>query len=149
MQIKDAMAREPLTVRADATIQEAAAGMRDAGVGVLPVVTDNGELAGIVTDRDIAVRAVAEGLGSETLVGRVLTRRLAVVEPSDELEDALSLMREHQVRRLPVVEDDRLVGMLAQADIAALSAEHEAAETLRSVSEPAATQAERRSQGER
>jgi CBS domain-containing protein len=149
MQIKDAMAREPLSVRADATIQEAAAGMRDAGIGVLPVVTDNGELAGIVTDRDIAVRAVAEGLGSETLVGRVLTRRLAVVEPSDELEDALSLMREHQVRRLPVVEDDRLVGMLAQADIAALSAEREAAETLRSVSEPAATQAERRSKGER
>jgi CBS domain-containing protein len=148
MQIKDAMAREPLSVRADATIQEAAAGMRDAGIGVLPVVTDNGELAGIVTDRDIAVRAVAEGLGSETLVGRVLTRRLAVVEPSDELEDALSLMREHQVRRLPVVEDDRLVGMLAQADIAALSAEREAAETLRSVSEPAATQAERRLKGE-
>lgn len=148
MQIKDAMAREPLSVRADATIQEAAAGMRDAGVGVLPVVTDSGELAGIVTDRDIAVRAVAEGLGSETLVGRVLTRRLAVVEPSDELEDALSLMREHQVRRLPVVEGDRLVGMLAQADIAALSAEREAAETLRSVSEPAATQAERRLKGE-
>src|SRR5918994_4975393 len=144
MQIKDAMAREPLSVGADATIQEAAAGMRDAGVGVLPVVTDSGELAGIVTDLDIAVRAVAEGLGSETLVGRVLTRRLAVVEPSDQLEDALSLMREHQVRRLPVVEDDRLVGMLAQADIAALSAEREAAETLRSVSEPAATQAERR-----
>ncbi|MGH3090705.1 MAG: CBS domain-containing protein [Gaiellaceae bacterium] len=143
------MAREPLSVGADATIQEAAAGMRDAGVGVLPVVTDSGELAGIVTDRDIAVRAVAEGLGSETLVGRVLTRRLAVVEPSDELEDALSLMREHQVRRLPVVEGDRLVGMLAQADIAALSAEHEAAETLRSVSEPAATQAERRLKGER
>ena len=149
MQIKDAMAREPLSVRADATIQEVAAGMRDAGIGVLPVVTDKGELAGIVTDRDIAVRAVAEGLGSETLVGRVLTRRLAVVEPFDELEDALSLMREHQVRRLPVVEDDRLVGMLAQADIAALSAEREAAETLRSVSEPAATQAERRSKGER
>lgn len=149
MQIKDAMAREPLCVRADATIQEAAAGMREAGVGVLPVVTDSGELAGIVTDRDIAVRAVAEGLGSETLVGRVLTRRLAVVEPSDELEDALSLMREHQVRRLPVVEGDRLVGMLAQADIAALGAEREAAETLRSVSEPAATQAERRLKGER
>jgi predicted transcriptional regulator len=89
------------------------------------------------------------GLGSETLVGRVLTRQLAVVEPSDELEDALSLMREHQVRRLPVVEGDRLVGMLAQADIAALSGEREAAETLRSVSEPAATQAERRPKGER
>lgn len=144
MQIKDAMAKEPLSVRTDATIQEAAAGMRDAGVGALPVVDKGDELAGIVTDRDIAVRAVAEGFEAETPVERVMTRQLIVVEPSDELEDALSLMRERQVRRLPVVEGDRLVGIVAQADIAALTEAHEAAETLRSVSEPAATQAEQR-----
>ncbi len=144
MQIKDAMAKEPLSVRTDATIQEAAAGMRDAGVGALPVVDKSDELAGIVTDRDIAVRAVAEGLEAETPVERVMTKQLIVVEPSDELEDALSLMRERQVRRLPVLEGDRLVGIVAQADIAALTEAREAAETLRSVSEPAATQAEQR-----
>ncbi len=144
MQIKDAMAKEPLSVRTDATIQEAAAGMRDAGVGALPVVDKGDKLAGIVTDRDFAVRAVAEGLEAETPVERVMTRQLIVVEPSDELEDALSLMRERQVRRLPVVEGDRLVGIVAQADIAALTEAREAAETLRSVSEPAATQAEQR-----
>jgi CBS domain-containing protein len=144
MQIEDAMTKNPLSVRTDATIQEAAAGMRDAGIGALPVVDKSDELAGIVTDRDIALRAVAEGLEAETLVKRVMTRKLIVVESSDELEDALSLMREHQVRRLPVVEGHELVGILAQADVAALTGDREAAETLRSISEPAATQAEQR-----
>lgn len=147
MQIKAAMAKEPLSVRLDATIQEAAAGMRDAGVGALPVVDRSDELAGIVTDRDIAVRAVSEGLEARTPVERVMTRKLIVVEPSDELEEALSLMREHQIRRLPVVEGGRLVGMFAQADIASLAEAEEAAETLRAVSEPAATEAERRPAG--
>jgi CBS domain-containing protein len=144
MQIEDAMTKNPLSVRTDATIQEAAAGMRDAGIGALPVVDKSDELAGIVTDRDIALRAVAEGLEAETLVKRVMTRKLIVVESSEELEDALSLMREHQVRRLPVVEGHELVGILAQADVAALTGDREAAETLRSISEPAATQAEQR-----
>lgn len=148
MLIKDVMAAGPLSVRTDATIQQAAAGMRDAGVGALPVVNDTDKLAGIVTDRDIAVRATAEGLGSETPVERIMTRKLTVVEPSEELEDALSLMRENQLRRLPVVEGDRLVGMVAQADMASLAEEREAAATLRTVSEPAATQAEQRAKRE-
>src|ERR687897_3836551 len=130
IQIKDAMARNPLSVRADATVQEAAAGMRDAGVGALPVVSDSEELVGIVTDRDIALRAVAEGLGSETTVDQVMTKQLIVVDASDEFEDALSLMRERQVRRLPVVDGERLVGMVAQADIAALIESGAAADTL-------------------
>jgi CBS domain-containing protein len=149
MQIKDAMARNPLSVRVDATIQEAAAGMRDAGVGALPVVSDSEELVGIVTDRDIALRAVAEGLGSETTVDQVMTKQLIVVDASDEFEDALSLMRERQVRRLPVVDGERLVGMVAQADIAALIESGAAADTLRELSEPAATQAARRAQERR
>jgi CBS domain-containing protein len=144
MQIRDAMTKEPLSVRADGTIQETAAGMRDAGIGALPVVDKSDQLAGMVTDRDIATRAVAEGFGPETLVERVMTRRLIVAESSDELGDALALMREHQIRRVPVVEDRRLVGILAQADIAAVTEPREAAETLRRVSEPAASQAESR-----
>lgn len=71
-----------------------------------------------MTDRDIAVRAVAEGVEAETPVERVMTRQLIVVEPSDEFEDALSLMRERQVRRLLVVEGDGSSGIVAQADIA-------------------------------
>lgn len=76
--------QDSLVVRTDAAIQEAAAGMRDSGVGSLPVMDKSDELAGIVTDRDIAVRAVAEALGAETHVERVMTRRLIVVEPSDK-----------------------------------------------------------------
>jgi CBS domain-containing protein len=145
MQIKDAMAKELSSVRVDATIQAAAAGMRDAGIGALPVVDKTDQLVGIVTDRDIALRAVAEGFGAaETLVESVMTKRLIVAEPADELEDALLLMREHQIRRLPVVEDERLIGIVTQADIAALTEPRAAAETLRSLSEPAASQAERR-----
>jgi CBS domain-containing protein len=149
MQINDAMAGNPLFVRTEETIQEAAAVMRDAGVGALPVVGDSEELVGIVTDRDIALRAVAEGFGPETTVDQVMTKQLIVVEPSDELEDALSLMRERQVRRLPIVEGERLVGIIAQADIAALIGAGEAAETLRELSEPAATQAARRTKEKR
>ena len=123
--------------------------MRDAGVGALPVVSDSEELVGIVTDRDVALRAVAEGLGPETTVDQVMTKQPIVVEASDEFEDALSLMRERQVRRLPVVEGERLVGIVAQADIAALIESGAAADTLRELSEPAATQAVRRTQERR
>jgi CBS domain-containing protein len=96
MQIKDAMTRDPLSVQTDATVQEAAAGMRDAGAGALPVVSDSEELVGIVTDRNIALRAVAEGLDPETTVDQAMTKQLIVVQASDELEHALSLMRERQ-----------------------------------------------------
>jgi CBS domain-containing protein len=122
---------------------------KDASVGALPVVSDSEELVGIVTDRDIALRAVAEGFGPETTVDQVMTKQLIVVEPSDELEDAFSRMRERQVRRLPVVEGERLVGVVAQADIAALIGPGEAADTLRELSEPAATEAARRTQERR
>ena len=149
MQINDAMAGNPLFVRTDETIQEAAAVMRDAGVGALPVVGNSEELVGILTDRDIALRAVAEGFGPETTVDQVMTKQLIVVEPSDDLEEALTLMRDHQVRRLPVVEGERLVGIVAQADVAALIAPAEVADTLRGLSEPAATQAARRTQERR
>jgi CBS domain-containing protein len=110
MQIKDAMARNPLSVRADATIQEAAAGMHDAGVGALPVVGDSEELVGIVTDSDIALRAVAGPWPRDDRRSSD-DKQLTVVEASAELEEALSLRREGQVRRLPVLEGERLVGI--------------------------------------
>jgi len=149
VQIKDVMSSEPVAVRLDATIQEAAAGMREADAGALPVVADEGQLVGIVTDRDLSVRALAEGLGVDTAVERVMTREVTTVEPSDEVEDALSVMRNEQIRRLPVVRGGRLVGIVAQADLAAVSTAPELADTLRAVSEPAVTEAERRAQTER
>lgn len=148
MQIKDVMSSEPVAVRVDATIQEAAVGMRDADAGALPVVADEGELVGIVTDRDLSVRALAEGLGAETTVDRVMTPGVTTVEPSDEIEDALSIMRNEQIRRLPVVRGGRLVGIVAQADLAAVSAAPEFAEAVRDISEPAVAEAERRAETE-
>ncbi|MBA3735481.1 MAG: CBS domain-containing protein [Actinobacteria bacterium] len=142
------MSSEPVAVRVDATIQEAAVGMRDADAGALPVVADEGELVGIVTDRDLSVRALAEGLGAETTVDRVMTPGVTTVEPSDEIEDALSIMRNEQIRRLPVVRGGRLVGIVAQADLAAVSAAPELAEAVRDISEPAVAEAERRAETE-
>ena len=148
MQVKDVMSSEPVAVRLDATIQEAAAGMREADAGALPVVANEGELVGIVTDRDLSVRAIAEGLGAETTVDRVMTPEVTTVEPSAEVEDALSVMRNEQIRRLPVVRGGRLVGIVAQADLAAVTAAPELADTVRDISEPAVAEAERRAETE-
>jgi CBS domain-containing protein len=83
-------------------------------------VTEGDRLVGIVTDRDIAIRVVAEGKDVRSVtVGEIASKDLVTVDPQQDLDEALRLMAQHQVRRLPVVEEDgRLVGILAQADIA-------------------------------
>jgi CBS domain-containing protein len=94
--------------------------MKQQDVGPVPVVENGDRLAGIVTDRDIVLRVVAEGGDPQsTTVGEIMSRDLATVDPDQPLEEALRLMARHQVRRLPVCEEDgRLVGIVAQADIA-------------------------------
>jgi CBS domain-containing protein len=112
------MTSNPTTIRPDSTAQEAARLMRDEDVGSLPIV-DGDRLTAIVTDRDIAVRIVADGKGPEASVGEIASRDLVTIDPQQSLEEAGRLMAEHQLRRLPVCEEDgRLVGILAQADIA-------------------------------
>jgi CBS domain-containing protein len=98
---------------------DAARLMRDEDAGIVPVV-EGEKLVGTVTDRDIAVRVVAEGKSPESVtVGEIASRDLVTIDPQQELSEALRLMARHQVRRLPVVEEDgRLVGIVAQADIA-------------------------------
>jgi CBS domain-containing protein len=92
--------------------------MRAEHIGSLPVTEDE-RLVGMITDRDITTRVVAESAVPETTsVGDVYSRDLISVEPESDLDEALGLMARHQVRRLPVVENGRLVGMVAQADIA-------------------------------
>jgi CBS domain-containing protein len=93
--------------------------MKDEDVGSLPVVDTDGRLIGIITDRDIVIRAVAEQVDPQSVhVGDVASRSPVTAAPEDDLDDALSAMAASQVRRLPVVEEGRLVGMLAQADVA-------------------------------
>jgi CBS domain-containing protein len=115
--IGDLMARDLVTCPLNADIRTAAASMRDEGTGDV-VVVEGEDVRGIVTDRDIAVRAVAEGWGPDTPLADVLSGDLVSVAPDDRLEVAVDLMRERAVRRIPVVEDGRLVGIVSIGDLA-------------------------------
>ena len=133
--VRDAMSENPRSIGASASVVEAARLMREQHIGSLPVVEDE-RLVGMITDRDIAVRVVAENAVSETtLVEDVYSRDLISVEPDHDLAEALQLMARHQVRRLPVVEDGRLVGLVAQADIA-LKDNEKTGELVGAISEP-------------
>jgi len=124
------------------SLADAAQRMKDEDVGSLPVVEDD-RLVGIVTDRDIVVRAVAERVDPQSVkVGDVASRELVVVEPEQDLDEALALMASHQVRRLPVVEEGQLVGMLAQADVALEAKEKKVGETVEEISKPTSTERE-------
>jgi CBS domain-containing protein len=116
--VRDAMTEDPHSIGSSASVVEAARLMREGHIGSLPVTEDE-RLVGMLTDRDITTRVVAESAAPETTsVGDVYSRDLITVEPDHDLEEALELMARHQVRRLPVVENGRLVGVVAQADIA-------------------------------
>jgi CBS domain-containing protein len=134
--VKDVMTSNPTTTQADASVVDAARIMRDENAGIVPVV-ENDRLVGTLTDRDIAVRVVAEGRDPQsTTVREVASTELATVEPEQELSEALQLMAQHQVRRLPVVENDRLVGIVAQADIARESDDKRTGELVEEISKP-------------
>jgi CBS domain-containing protein len=117
--IREVMTSNPSTIEPDRNIVEAARIMKQEDAGVVPV-TENGRLTGMVTDRDIAIRVVAEGKNPQsTTVREVASTHLVTIDPQQDLDEALRLMAKHQVRRLPVVEEDgRLVGVVAQADVA-------------------------------
>jgi CBS domain-containing protein len=133
--VRDAMTEDPRSIGASASVVEAAQLMRAEHIGSLPVTEDE-RLVGMITDRDITTRVVAESAVPEsTSVGEVYSRDLISVEPDHDLEEALQLMASHQVRRLPVVENGRLVGMVAQADIA-LKDNERTGELVGAISEP-------------
>jgi CBS domain-containing protein len=134
--VRDAMTDDPRSIGAAESVVEAARLMRDEHIGSLPVTEDE-RLVGMITDRDITTRVVAEGSVPETMsVGDVYSRDLISVEPDKDLEEALQLMARHQVRRLPVVENGRLVGIVAQADIALTENEKKTGELVEAISEP-------------
>ncbi len=113
------MTENPRTVGKGESVVEAAKVMRSEDAGVVPIV-DGDRLVGVVTDRDIAIRVVAEGKDvTSTTVDEIASEHLVTIDPQQDLDEALRLMASHQVRRLPVVEEDgRLVGIVAQADVA-------------------------------
>ena len=120
-QIKDVMTDQLQTCEPSTTVLEAARLMARSDVGPIPVV-EGDRPVGLVTDRDIVIRAVAEGRDPQmTTVGEIASTDLVTVEPEQPLQEALELMARRQLRRLPVVEGDRLVGIVAQADVARLA----------------------------
>jgi CBS domain-containing protein len=140
--VRDTMTGDPRSIGASASVVEAARLMREQDIGSLPITADE-QLVGMITDRDITTRVVAQAADPMTTsVEDVYSRDLISIEPDRDLEEALKLMARHQVRRLPVVENGRLVGIVAQADIALSENEQKTGELVEAISEP--SQGERR-----
>jgi CBS domain-containing protein len=117
--VQEAMTSNPTAITPETTVQEAAQLMKSEDVGALPIVED-GRLTCVITDRDLVIRGVAGGLDAATSVRELASKAVVTIDPQQSLDEAARLMAQHQIRRLPVVEEDgRLVGMLAQADVAA------------------------------
>src|SRR6185312_3233552 len=134
--VRDAMTEDPRSIGASASVVEAARMMREQDIGSLPI-TDDEKLVGMITDRDITTRVVAEAADPKlTSVEDVYSRDLISVAPDNDLEEAVRLMARHQVRRLPVVENGRLVGIVAQADIALRESETQTGELVEAISAP-------------
>jgi CBS domain-containing protein len=129
--IKDVMTSKPIVYPASATIAEAAQGMRELDIGDVLVERD-GVVCGIVTDRDIVVRAVADSCAPDTVtVGEICSDVLVSVSPSDSVEKATQLMRNHALRRVPVIEDGTAVGIVTLGDLAV---ERDSSSTLAAIS---------------
>ena len=121
--VRDIMTPDPVGVYYEQTVAEAAKVMRDAGVGAVLVVSGE-SLSGMVTDRDLVIRGLADGAGPDSPVGPLCSEKLVGVDANADLADAERLIREHAVRRLPVIDSGQIVGMVSLADLAA-SAEPE------------------------
>ena len=135
MRVSEIMTKNVRTAAPGASLREVAAIMRDGDMGAVPVVAD-GKLIGIVTDRDIVVRAVSKGKTADSAVAETMTNELFTVSPDDFVFEAVRLMGDKQVRRIPVINNDgSLAGIIAMADIALeMEDEREIAETLEEIS---------------
>lgn len=137
MKLRDLMTTNVRTCQTKDTVVEAAKIMRSIDVGIVPVV-ERDKLAGVITDRDICLNVVAEGKDvNTTLIENCMTSSVITGTPDMDAHKAADLMADHQIRRLPVVEDGRLVGIVAIGDMATISIhENEAGHALSEISEP-------------
>ena len=136
MKISDVMTSDVQTVRPDQTAREAAGFMLSADAGAIPV-TDGDRLIGMITDRDIAVRGVAQGHGPETPVRELMTNDIVVARVDDDTNDVAMRMSEAQVRRLPVIDDQqKLCGIVSLGDLTQRGDSSEAEQALEGISEP-------------
>ena len=135
LKCREIMTTNVRTASPETTLRDVGGMMRDGDMGAVPIVND-GKLVGIVTDRDIVVRGVAEGKTPDSTVEEVMTTELFTVSPDDFVFEAIRLMGDKQVRRMPVVDDDgKLAGIIAMADVALQTEdEREIAEALEEIS---------------
>ena len=136
MKVRELMTTEPITVEPDATLGEVATLMKQEDCGSIPVV-EAGRLVGIVTDRDIVIRGVAAGTDPKTeRVSTIMSADPVTIGADDNVTEAEKVMADRQIRRLPVIEDGRLVGIIVTAQIARADDKRKVGETLREISEP-------------
>jgi CBS domain-containing protein len=137
MKVREIMTSGSLaTATLDTTLEEIANMMKAEDVGAIPVLDDDDKLAGIITDRDIVVRAIAEGEDpTECTAEDILSEQLHTIEPDADLQQAINLMSQHQIRRLPVVEEDQVIGIISLGDVSVKSQPDQAGEALEDISE--------------
>ena len=124
--IRDVMTTQPVALQAMASVVDAARAMRESDIGNV-IVLENGQICGIVTDRDIAIRGVAEGRNISSLtLGDICSRQLTTLSPTDSVDDAALLLREKALRRLPVVEGGKPVDIVSLGDLAVTQDPHSA-----------------------
>ncbi|WP_109210921.1 MULTISPECIES: CBS domain-containing protein [Microbacterium] len=133
---RDIMTPDPRCVGENETLVDAARLMASLDVGALPICGEDKRLKGMLTDRDIVVRCIAEGGDpSSTTAGSLGQGKPVTIGADDDIQEALDVMKRHQVRRLPVIDDHELVGIISQADIALSLSAEDAGETVAEISE--------------
>ena len=136
MKVRELMTTEPITVEPDATLGEVATLMKQEDCGSIPVV-EAGRLVGIVTDRDIVIRGVAGGTDPKTQrVSTIMSADPVTIGADDDVTEAEKVMADRQIRRLPVIEDGRLVGIIVTAQIARADDKRKVGETIKEISTP-------------
>jgi CBS domain-containing protein len=133
--VKDVMTPNPETLSSGDSIRHAAELLRDIDVGIAPI-TENKKLIGVVTDRDICIRAVAEGVDLDSDVGRIMSTEIVTCAPQASVDEAVDLMSQYEVRRMLVVDDAKeLLGVVAMADIARYASGEQAEQVVRNTSQ--------------
>ena len=137
MQVQDIMTSKPTCCGPEDSIQDVAKAMTENSIGAIPVIDDEGRPVGIVTDRDICCRAVAEGKGADTKVSDVMSEDVVTTSPDEDLDSCCNRMEKTQIRRAVVTDSEgKCCGMVAQADIARRADGSETAELVQEISKP-------------
>ena len=135
MRCEEIMSKDLVSLPMEASVWDAARKMAEKDIGFIPIIDKDGKAIGTVTDRDIVVQVVAESRPFDTPVREIAAKQLVTVDPQQPVDEAMRLMAEHQLRRLPVCDNDgQLVGIVAQADVARVASPERTGETVEQIS---------------